>query len=199
MKTVSWRISGLATAACASRAWRDAKSLRWALLGILAACPIGVAWADSSDGDDHALLAARIICTGSPTCAYAGKDLALEVQLVNMSDEPVGVPMDFLQQAGPIIALIDNGTGRTVHLRRNLADPGLLERFRMIPPGGASSIFWIIHDAELGQFDHERVDVTALVTVRAPILSIGAKQDAEVEGHVVVRGRVVLPQSESRE
>lgn len=200
MKTVGWQISALTTTACASRAWRCPKPLRSALLGVFAAFHISTAFADSTaGGDDHALLAARIVCKDSPACAYEGKDLELEIQLVDVSDEPVGIPVDYLQQAGPIIALVDNDTGRIVPLRRNLADPGLLERFRMIPPDKASSIFWIIHVAELEQFDQEWVDVTAVVTVLAPILSHGSKQNVEVKGHVVVQGRAVSPESDSRD
>lgn len=113
----------------------------------------------------------KVIATsdnGSRTPRFRGEDLFITIALRNQHATGVGVPVEFLQQRGPIIRLIDTRTGRDNSVPNRLGDPALREVFTDIAPGQPVQIRYVITAAELRQFGTP-VDVSAEVTILADV------------------------------
>ncbi len=126
------------------------------------------------------LLIVRAKCRGNERCLFEGKNLFIEVLVINPQGFEVGFPLAFRRKTGPIVKLIDKRTKAQAHLRPNIADLALREEFTAIQPGDSVLIEWVITSHELKQFGGPYVDVFADITVMATIQA--HKELTEFEG-----------------
>lgn len=115
------------------------------------------------------LLSIAAACQDHDPCRFTGEDLFLDIRVRNDQPVAVGFPLAFIQKTGPVIRLIDVRTKAETFLPKNLADLALRDRFTAIPPGGSVGIAWVISADELRQFEGERVDVFAEITIATQV------------------------------
>jgi hypothetical protein len=113
-------------------------------------------------------------CRGNEQCLYEGKDIFLDIRIINNEKSEIGFPLEFAKDKGPIIRLIDNRTKADTFLPTHPPDGDLREKFTMIRPGESLTMEWVITGGELEQFGGS-VDVSAEITIMAEILMSGKK------------------------
>jgi hypothetical protein len=121
------------------------------------------------------LLAITATCKGNKQCLFDGQDMFLDIKITNNQPINIGFPLEFLQQSGPIIRLIDNRTKAESYLKKNLADLALQNQFTQIKPGGSVILEWVIFSNEIQQFSSQHLDLTAEITVMTEIFINGKK------------------------
>ena len=114
-------------------------------------------------------------CRANDRCLFEGNDLFLDISISNNENIEIGFPLAYVQKTGPIVRLIDTRTKTETHLKRNLADLDLREKFTMIPPGRSIALEWVITSDELQQFGGRFVDVSAEITLMATIQVSGQR------------------------
>jgi len=107
-------------------------------------------------------------CTTDTTCTYRGQEIPIDIRIINRHGTAIGIPLAFLQGAGPIIKLVDSRTRADIHTPRNPANPALLRQFTMLQPGESALLQWILTPEDLEQFG-PYVDLTAEITIMADI------------------------------
>ncbi|MGK5005010.1 hypothetical protein [Janthinobacterium sp. LB2P70] len=117
-------------------------------------------------------------CLDNPACIFTGSDMRIEVVIKNTGSAAVGYPLDYIQQRGPNLRLIDNVSEQSQILKTSLADHALKRAFTTIAPGQSVALQTIIKHTELLLFRKEFVDVTAEIGVSAGIrIGGGAASD----------------------
>ncbi len=144
--------------------------LAFSFLLLLPAC---TATKDSKMKNQLLVISAK--CPGNDQCLFEGRDLFLDINIVNNQKMEIEFPLAFCQSGGPIVKLIDTRTKAETFLPTNPADWSLREKFSSIPPGGAAVMKWVITSGELQQFGHRYVDLSAEITVLATIQVNGTK------------------------
>jgi hypothetical protein len=99
---------------------------------------------------------------------FEGKEMFLDIRVINNQNTALNFPLEFVQKNGPIITLIDTRTKAETVLKRNIANPALLDKFISIKPGESVNVEWVITVEELRQFGDD-VDLSAEVTIIAEI------------------------------
>ncbi|HMR55173.1 MAG TPA: hypothetical protein PKD34_01105 [Candidatus Doudnabacteria bacterium] len=127
------------------------------------------------------LISINTLCNGKKECVYDGKELTINVVITNIHSELIEIPIKYLQQKGPSITLINEGTEQELNLPTNLADPTLLSDRITIQPNGTTRISWIIHDEEVRSVGGGTVDITAKVTITSPIYRGGVISEVTSE------------------
>ncbi|MBW3511550.1 MULTISPECIES: hypothetical protein [Janthinobacterium] len=121
-------------------------------------------------------------CLDNPACIFTGSDMRIEVVIKNTGSAAVGYPLDYIQQRGPNLRLVDNVSEQSQVLKTGLANHALKRAFTTIAPGQSIALQSIIKHTELLLFRKEFVDVTAEIGVSAGIrIGGGAASDAGEE------------------
>lgn len=137
-------------------------------------------------------LTLSVACKGEHGCEFVGKDIFFELVLTNNGREEVGFPLEFAQEKGPGVKLIDIETKRESYLSTHLADWALKEDFIVIPPGGSVSFEWVVMESELTQFGHKYVDVAIEFSIGETIRVNDEKVEYSAESRVRVSSREKL-------
>lgn len=132
-----------------------------------------------------------ILCEKPQMCEYNGKDIYLTIRLINTSANTIELPISFLRKSGPIIELVDNKTGRTSSLRRNLVDRGLLNELKTIQPGQHENIDWVISIDEIEQFQQHEIDITLRASISTSIVANHNKENVKADGMIKISGRSI--------
>ncbi len=132
---------------------------------------------------NNQLISINALCNGKKECVYVGEELAVNVVITNIHSEPIEVPIKFLQQRGPSITLINEGTEQELVLPTNPANPELINDRITIQPNGTSRISWIIHDDEIRSVGGDTVDINVEVTLASPIYRGGVITEVITESN----------------
>jgi len=114
-------------------------------------------------------------CRGNTQCVFNGKDIFIDISIINKQGVDVGFPLEYVQKTGPSIELTDTKTKASSYVRKNLADHSLRDNFFTIQSGKSATLEWIITADELNQFNKDCVDITAKIIVASEILVDGKK------------------------
>ncbi|WP_339802797.1 hypothetical protein [Saezia sanguinis] len=127
-------------------------------------------------------------CKDGPQCIFTGDgELFIVIQITNNIKEGLEIPFEYIKATGPFITLKDRETGEETPLRRNLADPQLMEKLILLAPGQSISFDWIIFDAELEQFRNQNhIDVLAEIHIVMPVRQAGSEEAVSFEGKTVL-------------
>lgn len=123
------------------------------------------------------MLEIKVTCKDNPKCLFSGDDLFILITITNRASSPIGFPLDFVKDRGPIVELTDAKTGSVTNLPTHPADGELLDEFVILQPGGSTDMEWVIKPDELEQFGNEKVDVTAQISIMATISVDGQKTE----------------------
>ncbi|NHQ91364.1 hypothetical protein [Janthinobacterium lividum] len=139
-------------------------------------------------------------CLDNPACIFTGSDMRIEVVIKNTGSTAVGYPLDYIQQRGPNLRLIDNASERSQVLKTGLADHALKRAFTTIAPGQSVALQTIIKHTELLLFRKEFVDVTAEIGVSAGIRTDGSEEALPFKGgtNLKIIGRDTLEREAKR-
>ena len=121
-------------------------------------------------------------CMSNTNCHFNGDDIFINIDVKNVHSADIDFPLSYLQKTGPIVKLVDSETNSTSFLKKNLADPSLIKQTTKIKPGQSVIVEWVLTSAELLQFKSGVVDLTAEVTIAAPILLDGETASFNFEG-----------------
>ena len=119
----------------------------------------------------------KVKCRANEQCLFEGKEMFLDIGIINNQNTALEFPLEFVQKNGPIITLIDTRTKAETSLKRNIPNPDLLNKFVTIKPGESVTIEWVITAEELRRFSEE-VDLSAEVKIMAEILINGKKVES---------------------
>jgi hypothetical protein len=121
-------------------------------------------------------------CLDNPACIFTGSDMRIEVVIKNTGTAAVGYPLEYIQQRGPNLRLIDNVSEQSQVLKTGLAKHALKRDFTPIGPGQSVALHTIIKNTELQLFRKEFVDVTAEIGVSAGIQVAGSEEALPFKG-----------------
>ena len=120
----------------------------------------------NSMNNEKDILTVSASCKGANGCSYNGaRELFIEVNIANVSEHDVGIPLEYVKKTGPSVALEDKKTGKKTYLKVNLADRSLKDKLTILHPNTSMAFEWVIFDSELKQFDSLHVDVLATVAL----------------------------------
>jgi hypothetical protein len=123
------------------------------------------------------LLIIEAKCRGNDQCLFEGKDLFLDISIINNQEIEIGFPLEYVQAKGPTIKLIDTRTQKETYLKTNPPPGRLLEKFTLIQPGKSVAIEWVITSGEIQQFGGDDVDLSAEITIMTVLQMSGEKVD----------------------
>jgi hypothetical protein len=126
------------------------------------------------------LISINVTCKDNPQCYFKDEDLFIVISITNTHDKPIGVPLEFVKDRGPVVRLVDTTTGADTFLPTHPADSDLLDEFLFVEPGKSISMEWVFDPEEMRQFGHKYVDLSAEVTIMADILVEGKKMNTKV-------------------
>lgn len=121
-------------------------------------------------------------CLDNPACIFTGSDMRVEVVIQNIGNGEVGYPLDYIQQRGPNLRLVDNVSEQSQVLKTGLANHALKRAYTRIAPGQSIALQTIIKNTELLLFRKEFVDVTAEIGVSAAIQVAGSEEPLPFKG-----------------
>jgi len=123
------------------------------------------------------LLLVTAKCRANDQCRFEGQNMFLDVTLTNNQKGEVGLPLEYVRKAGPIIKLTDARSKAETYLKSNLADPSLRNNLTMLQPGKSVVVEWVITSDELRHFGGTYVDLFAELTVMAEVHAGGKRVD----------------------
>ena len=107
------------------------------------------------------------LCRDNTQCIFDGDDIVVDITVANISDRPVGVPVEFIKKKGPVSVLQDQETGKEFMLRTGLPKSELMEQFTQIPAGGSFTTQKTITAHEISSLRGLNADFTAKFTIGA--------------------------------
>ena len=102
-------------------------------------------------------MSVSIECINNPGCVFTGKALPIMFTLENNSPTEVEVAVAFIQKVGPFIRLKDSITQASTSVAIKRAPVSLLEKFQVIPAGGAIKIPAVVPAEDIKAFRNEFV------------------------------------------
>ena len=114
---------------------------------------------------NNQLLAVKVECKENPECLFEDKDIFLNIIITNTQQETIGFPLEFAQDKGPTVKLVDTRTKKESYLSTHLADWALKDKFTWIKPGESVNMEWVVFSEELKQFGGPYVDVSIEVSL----------------------------------
>ncbi len=123
------------------------------------------------------LLTIKAKCRGNDQCLFEGKDLFLDISIINNQEIEIGFPLEYVRARGPVVKLVDTRTQKETYLKTNPPQGRLLEKFTLIQPGKSVAIEWVIASSEIQQFGSDDVDLSAAITVMATVQMSGKEVD----------------------
>jgi hypothetical protein len=109
-------------------------------------------------------------CSDNKACIFDNVGMSIDLTLTNNSPDPIGVPVEFLNQVGPHCVLIDNETRETLPLGAPPpADLSLRDKFTPIPPGGSIRMGEYIPASAIKALRDGMTDLTATFAIHIPV------------------------------
>ncbi len=118
------------------------------------------------------------LCNGQNICKFIGQDITLNVQITNTSGQPISIPLQFLQQRGPSIRLINQQTNQDLVLPTNPANQDLLNDYTTLQPQESAKLDWVITTSEISQLGIEQAGIKAEISISTPYQSGSNQKEA---------------------
>lgn len=138
------------------------------------------------------VLSVHAECKDNAQCIFANQSMLIDLTITNVSKNPVGVPIEFLDQKGPHCVLIDNETRE--EFQTNPPPPpdlSLKNKFTEIPAGGSIKIEQLVSRGAISAFRERMIDLTARFFIVVPVKLIDkeAPINQNVSTSIRIRGR----------
>jgi hypothetical protein len=112
------------------------------------------------------VLSVKAECIDNAHCIFANYPVFIQLTITNVSTQPIGVPVKFLDKKGPHCVLIDSETREQFSLSAPPpADLSLKNKFTLIPPGASIKIKEMVPRPLISAFREDLVDVVTKCTV----------------------------------
>jgi hypothetical protein len=134
----------------------------------------------------NSLFSITALCNGQKECVYQDQDLGINVIITNISEEPISLPMEFLQKQGPNITLTSTDTEQTFTLPTQLADPQLLTNLTTIPANQTARLSWVVHPEEIKQIGGDVSNVIGQVTITTTVEHAGQTMQASSSSNFTI-------------
>src|SRR5438132_13783251 len=84
---------------------------------------------------NNQLLLIKAKCRENEQCAFEGKNISLDISIINTEKIEIGFPLEFAQEKRPIIRLVDNRTKTETYVRNNPPNRDLRDKSTIINHG----------------------------------------------------------------
>lgn len=116
------------------------------------------------------ILSVHAECRENVRCIFENQSMLVELNIKNISTEPVGVPVEFLNQKGAHCILIDTETGGEFQLSPPPPpDLSLKNRFTQVAPGESIRIEQLVPSGAIKEFRERMIDLTAKFVIIVPV------------------------------
>lgn len=115
-------------------------------------------------------------CRNQTPCVFRSRNIHFDVFIKNKTDAPIQLPLEFIRHAGPTVKLRDNRSPRSLIQPTHMRDGALLSNLTVLAPGQSVAVAGLIDASYLRNWGGAAADVTAVVTLGAPLDNGGDSQ-----------------------
>ena len=108
-------------------------------------------------------------CKDQAPCVFRSRNIHFDVFIKNKTDAPIQLPLEFIRHAGPMVKLRDNRSPRSLIQSTHMRDGALLSNLTVLAPGQTVAVAGVIDASYLRNWGGASADVTAVVTLGAPL------------------------------
>jgi len=108
-------------------------------------------------------------CKNQTPCVFRSRNIHFDVFIKNKSDAPIQLPLEFIRHAGPMVKLRDNRSPRSLIQPTHMRDGALLSNLTVLAPGQFVAVAGLIAASYRRNWGGASADVTAVVTLGAPL------------------------------
>lgn len=108
-------------------------------------------------------------CRNQTPCVFRSRNIHFDVFIKNKTDAPIQLPLEFIRHAGPMVKLRDNRSPRSLIQPTHMRDGALLSNLTVLAPGQTVAVAGVIDASYLRNWGGASADVTAVVTLGAPL------------------------------
>ncbi len=113
-------------------------------------------------GEPDPMIELRVRCLDSISCRFIGETIRVELELINVGEENVALPVEYFRKQGPKVILVDNHSSKEKRLGMGPPMSYLFDQVEMLAPGQSIRIPWSIPDHHITRFALRPVSVTAI-------------------------------------
>lgn len=113
-------------------------------------------------GESDLMVELRVHCLDSNPCRFTGETIRVELELINVGEEEVALPVEYFRKQGPKVILVDNHSSKEKRLGMGPPMSYLFDRLEVLSPGQSIRIPWSIPDHHITRFALRPVSVTAI-------------------------------------
>ncbi len=115
-------------------------------------------------------LAMQATCKGNSSCYFDWRDLVVEIRMTNTGTSPVMFPLEYRQQTGPTIRLMDPKSKTVSYVKTNVVDRELRKKLIKILPGKSVTLEWAIKPTDMQPFAKSSgSEIEAEITIQADL------------------------------
>lgn len=139
------------------------------LLFCLAMSVSGLLSAEDRPMDSNPDFDVSAACKNQTPCVFRSRNIHFDVFIKNKTDAPIQLPLEFIRHAGPMVKLRDNRGPRSLIQPTHMRDGALLSNLTVLAPGQSVTVAGLIDASYLRNWGGASADVTAVVTLGAPL------------------------------
>lgn len=139
------------------------------LLFCLAMSVSGLLSAEDRPMDSNPDFDVSAACKNQTPCVFRSRNIHFDVFIKNKTDAPIQLPLEFIRHAGPMVKLRDNRSPRSLIQPTHMRDGALLSNLTVLAPGQTVAVAGVIDASYLRNWGGASADVTAVVTLGAPL------------------------------
>ncbi len=139
------------------------------LLFCLAMSVSGLLSAEDRPMDSNPDFDVSAACKNQTPCVFRSRNIHFDVFIKNKTDAPIQLPLEFIRHAGPMVKLRDNRSPRSLIQPTHMRDGALLSNLTVLAPGQSVTVAGLIDASYLRNWGGASADVTAVVTLGAPL------------------------------
>lgn len=139
------------------------------LLFCLAMSVSGLLSAEDRPMDSNPDFDVTAACKNQAPCVFRSRNIHFDVFIKNKTDAPIQLPLEFIRHAGPMVKLRDNRSPRSLIQPTHMRDGALLSNLTVLAPGQSIAVAGLIDASYLRNWGGASADVTAVVTLGAPL------------------------------
>lgn len=108
-------------------------------------------------------------CKDQSPCVFKSRDIHFNISIKNTKSTPIHLPLEYIRFAGPMVKLHDNRSARSVIQPTPMRRGDLLSNLTVVAPGQSVTVAGFINAYYLRTLGGTEADVTAVVTLGAPL------------------------------
>lgn len=139
------------------------------LLFCLAMSVSGLLSAEDRPMDSNPDFDVSAACKNQTPCVFRSRNIHFDIFIKNKTDAPIQLPLEFIRHAGPMVKLRDNRSPRSLIQPTHMRDGALLSNLTVLAPGQSVTVAGLIDASYLRNWGGASADVTAVVTLGAPL------------------------------